>query len=164
SRLQLPNELGLSNLIAQTRSPEQVINDELPIPGLSVLTAGKIPPDPTKLLSSEKMKGLIKYFEDIFDLVIYDTPPVLGLADTTLLTPSTDGLILVTRIEKTDRSALTQALDNLKLSRVNVLGIVANGVQGDANSPYGYYKYGYGNNHKEQDWEEEEKVPSTLSK
>ncbi|WP_424099215.1 GumC family protein [Moorena producens] len=164
TRLQLPNELGLSNLIAQTRSPEQVINDELPIPGLSVLTAGKIPPDPTKLLSSEKMKGLIKYFEDIFDLVIYDTPPVLGLADTTLLTPSTDGLILVTRIEKTDRSALTQALDNLKLSRVNVLGIVANGVQGDANSPYSYYKYGYGNNHKEQDWEEEEKVPSTLSK
>lgn len=164
ARLQLPNSLGLSNLIAQTRSPEEVINDQLPIPGLSVLTAGKIPPNPTKLLSSEKMKGLIKYFEEIFDLIIYDTPPVLGLADTTLLTPKTDGLILVTRIEKTERSALTQALDNLKLSRVNVLGIVANGVQGDANSPYAYYKEGYGNNHKEQDWEEEEKVPSTLSK
>ncbi|NEP50760.1 MAG: polysaccharide biosynthesis tyrosine autokinase [Moorea sp. SIO3C2] len=163
-RLQLPNECGLSNLIAHSLSPEEVINDQLPIPGLSVLTAGKLPPDPTKLLSSEKMKGLIKYFEEMFDLIIYDTPPVLGLADTTLLTPNTDGLILVTRMDKTDRFALTQALDNLKLSRVNVLGIVANGVQGDGNSPYGYYKNGYGNNHKEKDWEEEEKVPSTLSK
>ncbi len=165
-RLNLPNQSGLSNLIAQNLSSEDVINSQpIPeLPGLSILTAGKIPPDPTKLLSSEKMKGLIKYFEDIFDLVIYDTPPVLGLADTTLLTPKTDGLILVTRIEKTERSALTQALDNLKLSRVNVLGIVANGVQGDASSPYAYYKEGYGNNHKQQDWEEEEKVPSILSK
>ncbi|WP_143727881.1 GumC family protein [Moorena bouillonii] len=163
-RLNLSNQSGLSNLIAQSLSPEEVFNNELPIPRLSVLTAGKIPPDPTKLLSSEKMKQLIKYFEEIFDLVIYDTPPVLGLADASLLAPSTNGLILVTRIGKTDRSALTQALDNLKLSRVNVLGIVANGVQGDANSPYGYYKSAYGNNHKEEAWEEEENLTSTFSK
>lgn len=165
-RLQLSNKLGLSNLIAHSLRPEEVINDQpIPdLPNLSVLTAGKIPPDPTTLLSSEKMKGLIKYLEEMFDLVIYDTPPVLGLADTTLLSPKTDGLILVTRIEKTNRSALTQALDNLKLSRVNVLGIVANGVQGDSNSPYQYYKAGYGNNHKQQDWEEEEKATSILSK
>ncbi|NEO47402.1 MAG: polysaccharide biosynthesis tyrosine autokinase [Moorea sp. SIO4A3] len=110
----------IQNVITQKR-PEH--------PNLSILTTGEITSDPTKLLYSEKMKRLIKYFEEMFDLVIYDTPPVLGLADTTLLTPSTDGLILVTRIEKTDRSALTQALENLKLSQIKVLGIVANGVK-----------------------------------
>ncbi|NEO89153.1 MAG: polysaccharide biosynthesis tyrosine autokinase [Moorea sp. SIO3G5] len=163
-RLELPNQFGLSNLIAQTLSPSDVIEDKLPVAGLSVLTAGKLPPDPTKLLSSQKMKQLMADFEETFDLVIYDTPPVLGLADASLLTPHTDGLILVSRIGKTDRSTLTQALENLKLSQIQVLGIVANGVKGDSLSPYKYYKYGYGSNHKEQDWEEEENLTSTLFK
>ncbi|NEQ15677.1 MAG: CpsD/CapB family tyrosine-protein kinase, partial [Moorea sp. SIO3E2] len=160
----LSNQLGLSNLILQTLSPEDVIEQKLPVAGLSVLTSGQLVPDPTKLIYSHKMTQLMAGFHETFDLVIYDTPSVLGLADASLLTSHTDGLILVSRIGKTDRSALTQALENLKLSQIHVLGIVANGVKGDSISPYKYYKSGYGNNHKEQDWEEEENLTPTLFK
>ncbi|NEQ05251.1 MAG: polysaccharide biosynthesis tyrosine autokinase [Moorea sp. SIO4E2] len=163
-RLQLSNQLGLSNLILQTLSPEDVIEQKLPVAGLSVLTSGQLVPDPTKLIYSHKMTQLMAGFHETFDLVIYDTPSVLGLADATLLTPHTDGLILVTRVGKTYRSALTQALENLKLSQIQVLGIVANGVKGDSLSPYKYYKSGYKGNPQQQDMDEEENLTPTLFK
>ncbi len=150
-RLDLPNEWGLSNVISQNLSPEEVedaIENNLPVAGLSVLTAGKIPPDPAKLISSERMKKLMAEFNKNFDLVIYDTPPVLGLADASLLSPHTDGLILVTRIGKTNRSAILQALENLKLSKIQVLGLVANAVKSNSFRAYNYYQYTYGGNSK----------------
>ncbi|NEO01386.1 MAG: polysaccharide biosynthesis tyrosine autokinase, partial [Moorea sp. SIO3I7] len=161
-RLELPNQCGLSNLILQTLSPSDVIEDNLPVAGLSVLTAGQLPSDPTKLISSQKMAQLMAGFHETFDLVIYDTPSVLGLADTSLLTPRTDGLILVTRVGKTDRSALTQALENLKLSQIKVLGIVANGVKDEYLGLYEYYKSGYKGNPQQQDMDEEENLTPTL--
>ena len=93
---------------------------------LSVITSGPIPPDPTKLLSSEKMKSLMSEFHNSFDLVIYDAPELVGLADASLLIPHTSGILLVVRMDKTDSSVLKRALDSLKLSRMNVLGVIGN--------------------------------------
>ncbi|MDZ8055098.1 MAG: GumC family protein [Aulosira sp. ZfuVER01] len=123
----LNNLWGLSNLISTNLPPEEVIRKFPSMSQLSVITAGPIPPDPTKLLSSEKMKRLMADFHNTFDLVIYDTPPLLGLADASLLAPNTDGILLVVRIDKTDSSKIQQALDNLKIYPLNVLGIVGNG-------------------------------------
>ena len=161
-RLELPNQSGLSNLIAQNLSPEDVIEHKLPVANLSVLTAGKLPPDPAKLLSSQRMEQLMAGFSKTFDLVIYDTPPVVGLADASLLSPRTDGLILVTRIGKTDRSALSQALDNLKLSQIQVLGIVANALEGHSFGSYNYYKYGYGGKPEENNTDKNEELDSAF--
>jgi Mrp family chromosome partitioning ATPase len=94
---------------------------------LSVITSGPIPPDPAKLLSSHKMKLLMEEFHKNFDLVIYDAPELVGLADASLLGSYSNGILLVARMDKTDSSTLKRALDNLKLSRMNVLGVVANG-------------------------------------
>jgi Mrp family chromosome partitioning ATPase len=76
---------------------------------LYVLPAGQLPPDPTRLLSSKKMQYLMEQFHAVFDLVIYDTPPVLGLADGRLLAPQTDGVVMVVGLGRTDRSVLMQA-------------------------------------------------------
>ncbi len=123
----LNNLWGLSNLIS-TNLPTQEVIRRLPFMNqLSVITAGPTPPDPTKLLSSDKMKRLMADFHNTFDLVIYDVPHLVGLADATLVAPHTDGLLMVVRMDKTNSSALNQALDNLKISRLNVLGIVGNG-------------------------------------
>ena len=124
----LNNLWGLSNLITANLPVEGVIR-QLPSMSqlLSVITAGPIPPDSTKLLSSQKMKRLMEDFHNTFDLVIYDAPPLVGLADARLLAPHTDGIVLVVRIDKTDSSMLKRALDSLKMSRVNILGIVGNG-------------------------------------
>lgn len=127
----LNNKWGLSNLISTNLPVEEVIR-ELPSMGqLSVITAGPIPPDPTKLLSSAKMKRLMTDLHKTFDFVIYDAPPLVGLADASLIAPYTDGILLVVKMNKTDSGVIQRALDGLKISRMNVLGIVANGQKSD---------------------------------
>ncbi|MEH2348497.1 MAG: polysaccharide biosynthesis tyrosine autokinase [Nostoc sp.] len=130
----LNNLWGLSNLISKNLPTSEVIRQLPSMNQLSVITSGPIPPDPTKLLSSEKMKRLMIDFHKTFDLVIYDTPPMLGLADTSLLAPHTDGILLVVKIDKTDSSTIQRTLDHLKFSRMNVLGMVSNGQKNNVNS------------------------------
>ncbi len=138
-RLALSNKLGLSNLIADNLPLKSVIQQFDPSGQLFVLTAGKIPPDPTKLLASQKMQQLMGTFERCFDLVIYDAPPIAGLADVSLIGQRTDGLVLVTRIGKTDRTVLKQTIETLKLAQITTLGLVANGVKASGISGYRYY-------------------------
>jgi polysaccharide biosynthesis transport protein len=123
----LNNFWGLSNLISTNLPMGEVIQHIPWTSQLSVITSGPIPPDPAKLLSSQKMKLLMEEFHQNFDLVIYDAPELVGLADASLLGSHTNGILLVARMNKTDSSTLKRALDNLKLSRMNVLGVVANG-------------------------------------
>jgi polysaccharide biosynthesis transport protein len=122
----LNNLWGLSNLISTNLPVGEVIRKVPSMKELSVISSGPIPPDPTKLLSSEKMKRLMEEFHNSFDLVIYDAPILVGLADASLIAPHTNGILLVVRMDKTDSSVLKRALDNLKLSRMSVLGIVGN--------------------------------------
>ena len=141
--LGLENEFGLSNVIATGVTAKQVIQ-RLPMwDHLYVLTAGQMPPDPTRLLCSKKMQYLMEQFHAVFDLVIYDTPPVLGLADGRLLSAHTDGVVMVAGLGKTDRSVLMEALDGMKVSSTTVLGIVANGVKGYTTSSYYHYQHYY---------------------
>lgn len=135
----LNNLWGLSSIISGNMPVETVIRQLPSMTDLSILTAGPIPPDPIKLLSSQKMKQLMADFHQAYDLVIYDAPPLVGLADANLLAPHTDGLVLVTRMHRTDRSALSQAMDNLKMSRTNILGMVINGQRGGSSNYYKYY-------------------------
>jgi Mrp family chromosome partitioning ATPase len=67
----------------------------------------------------------MEQFQAFFDLVIYDTPPVVDLADASLIAARTDGAILVVGLEKTDRSLVMKALDDFNLSGASVLGAVA---------------------------------------
>jgi polysaccharide biosynthesis transport protein len=130
----LNNLWGLSNLISTNLPASEVIRQLPSMNQLSVITAGPIPPDPTKLLSSERMRQLMIDFHNAFDLVIYDSPPILGLADTSLLAPYTDGILLVVKIDKTDSSMMQQTLDHLKFSRMNALGMVSNGQKSNIKS------------------------------
>jgi Mrp family chromosome partitioning ATPase len=82
------------------------------------------------------MHYLMEQFQAFFDLVIYDTPPLLGLADGNIIAANTDGIVLVVGLEKTDRSLLTKSLDGLKISGASVLGVVANGIKGYTSSAY----------------------------
>lgn len=142
-RLSVSNEVGLSNLITDDLPLKSAIQQFTPSGQLFVLTAGQIPPDPTKLLASQKMQQLMGTFERCFDLVIYDAPPTTGLADVSLIGQRTDGLVLITRMGKTDKTVLTQTIETLKLAQIPTLGIVANGVKNDGLNGYRYYSYGY---------------------
>ncbi len=141
ARMNIANNQGLSDLITSDVDSQTLLVESTQLPGLTILTAGTIPPDPTKLLSSQKMRRLMKGFEAEYDLVIYDTPPLLGMADASLLAPYTDGLILVMRMAQTDRAAVKQAIDQLKMSKIPTLGLVVNGVPKSSTSSYSYYQY-----------------------
>lgn len=127
--LGLSNKKGLSNTLSSDLSLNEVIQRLPDDDNLFVLTAGTIPPDPITLLSSQKMHYLMEQFLALFDLVIYDTPPLIGLADGHLLASQTDGTVVIVKIEKTERGMVRKALDQLKVADFKVLGVVANGVK-----------------------------------
>jgi len=138
--LGIKNKIGLSNLIAEDILPEDVIQsfDD----GLSVITAGSKPPNPTRLIASRKWQTLMRKFEQDFDFVIYDTPPLMGFSDGKILTPLTDGLVFVVRMGKTRRPNVQQVINDLQVSKLTVLGMVANGVKNYMGGAYyGYYNY-----------------------
>ncbi len=126
-KLELTNDLGLSNLISTNLDFDQVVQRSPLEPNLSILTSGQMPPDPTRMLSSQKMHSLMKLFEENYDLVIYDTPPLLGMVDAKLIAANTDGIIMVVGLDKIKASVLSQALDLLRGSSIPVFGIIANG-------------------------------------
>ncbi|MEG4202029.1 polysaccharide biosynthesis tyrosine autokinase [Microcoleus sp. Pol12A5] len=127
--LSLSNIKGLSNVLSSDLSLNEAIQRLPDDDNLFVLTAGTIPPDPIKLLSSRKMHYLMEQFLALFDLVIYDTPPLIGLADGHLLASQTDGTVLIVKLEKTDRGLVNTALEQLNVGDFKVLGVVANGVK-----------------------------------
>ncbi|EDX70600.1 capsular exopolysaccharide family protein [Coleofasciculus chthonoplastes PCC 7420] len=139
-RLDLPNSQGLSDIITTNVAINEAIHKSPLDDNFFVLTAGLTLSDPIKLLASDKMQYLMEQFSTQFDLVIYDTPPLLGLGDGNLIAAQADGTLLVVAIEKTDRSLITKAFDGLKIAGASILGIVANGAKAEKTASYASYR------------------------
>ncbi|MFW6264254.1 MAG: polysaccharide biosynthesis tyrosine autokinase, partial [Cyanobacteriota bacterium] len=137
----LPNVWGLSHVISTEMDVNDVIQRSPNSENLYILTAGQVPPDPVRLLSSKKMQSLVQLLRKSFDLVIFDTPPMLNMADAKLLSQHTDGMLMVIGLGQSDKHAVHQALDGLKMSQTTLLGAIANGVKRYSSTPYNYYAY-----------------------
>ena len=105
-----------------------MVQDVPNYPNWQVLTAGHRPPDPPRLLSSERMATLTKELveQGNYDLVLYDTPPALGLADATLLAEHLDGILLVVSLNKVGRDLPAEAIRRIQVSGAPLLGVVTN--------------------------------------
>jgi polysaccharide biosynthesis transport protein len=90
-----------------------------------------VPHDPARLLSSQQMAELMLEFEAHYDLVLIDAPPILGTVDTAILSSCCSGAVLVERIGQVNRKDLTQAA--AVMSRLNVVGLIPNGVSPSTN-------------------------------
>jgi capsular exopolysaccharide synthesis family protein len=134
---------GLTDIIATDVAFEDVIERSPLEDNLFVLTAGSIPPDPIRLLASQTMQDLMANLQAAFDLVIYDAPPLVGIADAYLLATQTNGIVLVTGLGKLKRSVLEQALEGLKVAGTPVLGVVANKAKDPPPSSYSYQRRSY---------------------
>ncbi len=132
---ELTNSLGLSNILVGEAKFNQAKREVMT--GLDVLMAGVIPPNPVAILDSQKMALLIEKFSREYDCVIIDTPALSGMADAPILGKMADGILLVARPEKTDSASANAAMEILKSSGQNVLGLVTNGVIFN-NEPDGY--------------------------
>jgi polysaccharide biosynthesis transport protein len=149
----LDNAAGLSTLLTQPLPPSaEAVQGMIQrsSEGLDVLPAGDSPPDAAKLLSSERCRELCQVIRELpgYDVVIFDSPPALELADPVLLSEHLDGLVFLVGIQRVDRALPEQALRRIRGSGVDVLGVVANQVvapaPGGSGYGYGYGGYGYG--------------------
>lgn len=136
-RLGLLNQKGLANILMEKLDPMDCIQRST-IPNLSILTAGSVTADSPRQLASSYMQQIVAQLKDGFDLVIYDTPHLLGLSDTSFLTAYTDGLLLVVGVRKTKRSVLMQVLTGLQIFQLPVVGVVVNHPQSGGRVSYGY--------------------------
>lgn len=137
----LPNDRGLTSLLTHPSQPWSWAAAEV-IPGrLFVVPSGPQPPNPSDLLSTERMRRLIEDLRSTVDLVIVDSPPLLAAADALVLAPHTDGVLLLSRAGQTRRDALKRAVGTLRNGSIRVIGTVLNGQS--SSSDTGYYYAGY---------------------
>jgi polysaccharide biosynthesis transport protein len=138
-QLNLPNEQGLSTLLASDVTlPNQISIQYSGSSYIDILTAGPTPADSANLLSSPRMMQLMATFEENYDLVLIDASPVLGLVDAMLTASSCRSVVLVASIGGVTRAQLAQA--TTMLSRLNLIGVVADGVSNSANTYVPYVK------------------------
>ena len=138
---------GLSNIVGLTTllsSPEQELTEVIQqVTGtdLYVLTSGPIPPNPSELLNSNRMNILMKRFEDMFDIIIYDMPPVTSVTDAQIMAAKADGVVFVIRHGVSHKDSVLNAKELLEMVNANILGVVFNGVE--KKNTQSYYGYGY---------------------
>lgn len=136
----LNNLEGLSLALVQEQDSLKYVRIT-EVPGLVVLTAGPIPPNPAELLGSQRMKHLIADFSKKFDVVIFDTPPVIAVADAAILAQEVDGVILVLAAGEVNREYARRAKEQLDKVGARILGSILNKVDMKSNDYYYYYHY-----------------------
>ncbi|HVP18666.1 MAG TPA: polysaccharide biosynthesis tyrosine autokinase, partial [Spirochaetia bacterium] len=143
--LLLPQTPGFTDIFAEHLSVRSVVRQVEGLPNLSVMTAGRIPPNPAEITGSARMRQLIEELRGSFDRIIFDGPPVLGATDAVVLASSVDGVLVVLRKGKIDRRAVSRMSEILDHTPVTILGGVLNGIdKGDEGYGYGYGYYSRG--------------------
>ncbi|GAA0367769.1 CpsD/CapB family tyrosine-protein kinase [Bacillus horti] len=136
----LNNREGLTNILTGQRELEQVCK-ETSIKHLNVLTAGPIPPNPAELISSKAMDMFINEACESYDMILFDTPPLIAVTDAQILSSKLDGVVLVLNSGKTNRDMGLKAKGLLEKVDARILGCVLNNRKLEKNHDY-YYYYG----------------------
>lgn len=131
---------GLTDLIKMENDFHEYVN-KTRYENLYFIAHGEVTLNSTELFESHKMRHIIKAFEDDFDFVIYDTPPILSVADPRIIARYTDGLLWVVQYKKAKKQELLHTKKLLSALNTNTLGFVVNNV--NLTGPYGNYYYNY---------------------
>ncbi|MBD1821646.1 polysaccharide biosynthesis tyrosine autokinase [Cyanobacteria bacterium FACHB-DQ100] len=135
-RLGLPNQVGLSDLLLGDQELQTVVQFLPGYEDLTILTAGQAFFDPVEMLTTNRIEPLFQKFQMMFDLIIVDAPPLLGLADSGLIAAQCDSLALVIRLGRTNRSSIAAALEELKFVSTRVLGVIVNDAPQASSLPF----------------------------
>lgn len=147
----LDNKIGLSNCLSGNIEFDPG-NGRLVRPtsakGLSIITSGPVPLNPSALLSSARMKDLLDALYTLYNFVVIDAPPVMGMSDSVFLSTIVDSTILVVKAGETPRAALVATKKIFRNVNTNLLGVVLNGVK-KSDFKYGYYSHYFSSYFKE---------------
>ena len=140
---EISNQMGLSEVLKQEVSWSEGVQTVMP--NLDVLTAGSVPNNPIALLDSQLFLDFIAEVSDKYDRIIFDTPPIIGIADTKIIGRVIDGFLFVVRPGVADYGSASAAKKMLDGMGQKVLGVIVNGAD-MSREPYHYSSYYYANN------------------
>ena len=143
-RLKRPTTPGLSNLLVELNSANEVVQKGVLHESLDIMPAGSIPPNAAELLESSRMQYTLDKFSEYYDYIFLDLPPVTVVSDALIASRLTSGMVVVVRQDYASKAALAETMRQLKYVNAKVLGFVFNSVEESASAYKKYYRKGYG--------------------
>lgn len=134
------NTHGLSSILTRQCEVHEAVQ-ATDIENLYILPSGPIPPNPAELLASKNMEAVKNRLLEDYDLLVFDTPPILSVADAQIVSNKTDGTVLVINTGKSQKESALKAKELLEAAKANVLGVILNNFKIE-DSHYYYYYYG----------------------
>lgn len=134
----MTNTFGLTTVLSKQVSLEKSLN-KTDIDNLFVLTSGPIPPNPAELLGSKAMSAFLEEVKEKFDIIVFDTPPMLAVTDAQVLANQCDGVILVAYSGKTEIEEASKSKELLVAAKAKLLGVVLNHKKLQSSDYYYYY-------------------------
>jgi capsular exopolysaccharide synthesis family protein len=118
------------------------------VENLFLISAGGLPPNPSELLGSERMSAMVDQLEQDWDMVLFDSPPIVAVTDASMISGEIDAIAMVVKAGQTDRAAVDRALDTIRNVRAPLVGVILNGANpetltGKYSYYYSYYNYYY---------------------
>ncbi len=145
TKLNLDNSIGFSNYLTGASLPPEVVQ-QTDHPNLAFMASGPLPPNAADLLSGPRVFSLISLGSEVFDLILFDSPPLMGLADAQLLASAVAATVFVVAAGDKQKGIIRGALRRLQLARITLIGAVLTKFDSKT-AGYGYgYGYGYGGN------------------
>ena len=142
SKMEMTSKPGLSDILVYSEKTQINVRQTDVLKNWYVLTSGPIPPNPSELLGTKRMKNLLEMLTKSFDFIIIDLPPVNIVADPIVMSPLLDGMIVVVREDYTDKKSLKNCINSLQLADAKVLGFVVNDAK-NKEKAYRYRRYGH---------------------
>lgn len=136
-RFRISNNYGLSDLLIHKKTMEDVAVQYNQ--NLAIISAGKVPPNPSEMLGSKAMTTFLEEMKNHFDYIIMDTPPIGAVTDSQVLSTKVDGTILVVKAGQTKKDVVMNSVNAIKKVNGNLIGTVLNGVEQSKNKYYYYY-------------------------
>jgi capsular exopolysaccharide synthesis family protein len=161
--LGMSNRFGLTNVLMRDVPIEETIKPTS-VPNLHFLPSGKLPRSSLGLLNSQRMRELVKNLKARYDYVFFDSPPIMGVTDASILASEVDGVLLVVQYRKYPRMISTRAKRMIENVGGNILGVVLNNINILRDDYYYYYHPYYSHYDQSDESKPPEEIPSTSEK
>ena len=139
---ELDRDPGLTTILSGEISWKDATMDTR-VENLSLISSGPIPPNPTEMVDSQAMRSLVGTFQDEFDMVLFDSPPIVAVTDAAIISSYSGGVLLVVELGRSRSSGVNRAIDLLEKVKANLMGLVTNNISSGYRYDYGYYYYYY---------------------
>lgn len=133
-------ESGASDMLSTEDNYHDYIK-EPPIKNLDIITSGIIPPNPSELLASHRLKEIIDSLKEEYDYILFDAPPVIAVTDTMIISKKTDHVAIVVRVELAEKNVVKRIVDIFSHINVEIDGVIVNGIR--PHKYYSSYEYNY---------------------